>query len=273
MCRSSPWSSSLPASLPEPAFQGEDRLLLASDLHLSDETPALTDWALDWLRQACLGHGVRHLWLLGDLFDAWVGDDQVQQSPCAQAVAQTLRGLSEQGIQVGLMRGNRDFLLGQDFAQACGAESLPDEWAGPLPDGIQTLVCHGDALCLDDTDYMQFRNMTRQAGWQSAFLGQTLAVRLAAAQQLRAESESAKSGKSMAIMDIRPSAAQDLLRSLGCERLIHGHTHRPGQSPLGERALRWVLPDWAPATPEQPARGGGLLVHSGGVEVLGASAP
>lgn len=243
---------------------------MISDLHLADETPSLTDFALEWLNRAIYSHAPSHIWVLGDLFDAWVGDDQISLSETAQRVAHTLRDAQETGIQIGLMRGNRDFLLGATYAQACGASLLPDEWVGPLPDGTPTVVCHGDSLCLDDTEYLAFREQTRAPEWQQAFLAQTLEQRLSVARQIRAQSEAAKAGKSMEIMDIRLSAAVERLKAMGCSQLIHGHTHRPGHSPLGGDLQRWVLPDWmAPGSGHDRSRGGGLLLSQSGIQALG----
>jgi len=247
-------------------------VLVLSDLHLADEAPALTDFALGWLTQAVDRHVPSHIWVLGDLFDAWVGDDQIGLSATAQRVAGALEGAHQKGVSIGLMRGNRDFLLGADFAQACAGSLLVDEWVGLLPDGTPTLICHGDGLCLDDTEYLAFREQTRAPEWQQAFLGQPLEQRLAVARQIRAQSETAKATKPSEFMDIRPSAAVDRLKAMGCTQLIHGHTHRPGHSALGHDFQRWVLPDWeAPAPTKDHRRGGGLLLTQKGVQVLGVS--
>ncbi|MEY2776667.1 MAG: UDP-2,3-diacylglucosamine hydrolase [Pseudomonadota bacterium] len=259
-------------SLPNPELSATDRLLLVSDLHLSDETPDLTQLALDWIQDQSSRLELSALWVLGDLFDAWVGDDQLSLSPCAQQVAEGLHRLSGSGIQVALMQGNRDFLLGASFAEACGASLLPEVWTGALPDGQRAVVCHGDGLCLDDRDYMQFREQTRDAQWQHRFLAMPLDQRLQTARQIRAKSESEKASKSMEIMDIRASAAIQLLERHKSALLIHGHTHRPGSSPLGPYHTRWVLTDWHWAPSLDARRGGGLLLTQAGPQSLGLSA-
>lgn len=243
---------------------------MVSDLHLADEAPSLTRFCLDWIDRTVQEHLPSHLWILGDLFDAWVGDDHLHESNAAQQVAQALTRYAHEGLKVGLMHGNRDFLLGAGFAQACGASLLPDEWAGRLPDGTSALICHGDALCLDDTDYLQFRTLTRDPEWQASFLAQPLEQRLATARQIRSESDSAKATKPIEIMDLRISAAIERLQACQSELLIHGHTHRPGHSRLDQTFWRWVLPDWAVS---DGPRGGGLLLTQSGIHSLGVSAP
>lgn len=271
MCPWNRWSSSLRGSLPSRSFSAGDRLLLVSDLHLADETPSLTELALGWLEQATQAHGITHLWILGDLFDAWVGDDQLGCSPAAQQASGCLRALAGRGLTLGLMQGNRDFLLGEDFAHACSAELLAESWSGALPDQRIALICHGDSLCLDDLDYMRFRAQTRAPAWQQDFLAQPLAQRLATARQMRTQSETHKAGKSPEIMDIRPSAAEALLRERHSRLLIHGHTHRPGESRLGETSCRWVLTDWHWGPRQSDCRGGGLLLTAAGIQSLGLS--
>lgn len=241
--------------------------LLCSDLHLSDETPQLTQAFVAWLTRAAQQTAPKAVLILGDLFDAWVGDDVLQSatSPTADAVISCLTALGRQGIVVGLMHGNRDFLLGEVFAQACGATMLQDPCTLAIEGGMQIALTHGDQLCTQDTDYQQFRQQVRSAAWQAQFLAQPLAQRLAVAKSLRAKSEIEKGGKSMAIMDVTLTDAELLTDRLGADLLLHGHTHRPGCTAMPHGKLRWVLPDWEVDAAGKMLRGGGLLADAHGV--------
>jgi len=217
--------------------------LFISDLHLSEQRPGTTAALL-----GLLGGRAREaaaLYVLGDLFDAWIGDDDLGE-PMHTQVAGALRALSGQGVPVFVMHGNRDFLLGERFAQAAGATLLADPTVVELAGG-RTLLAHGDTLCTDDRDYAAFRAQVRDAAWQRTFLARPLAQRRAEAARLRAASEAGKRLKAAQIMDVTPRAVEDLLRAHGCRRLIHGHTHRPGRQAHevdGAACERWVLPDW-----------------------------
>lgn len=185
------------------------------------------------------------LYILGDLFDAWVGDDDLSGA-WAGALAQALRRVSDSGVEICVMHGNRDFLLGERFAAAAGARLLPDPYRIDLH-GIPTLLSHGDALCTDDLDYQRFRALIRSPDWVRAFLAKPLAERHALATHLREQSETAKRGKSMISMDADIEAIHAVCREQDCSRLIHGHTHRPGRHDFrleGRACERWVLPDW-----------------------------
>lgn len=252
----------LTLSLPQ-----EGRVLLASDVHLSPEQPDLTACFLQWLAAA---QSLRPDWLilLGDLMDAWVGDDQMQVAgPEGQlwaSLAEALQAHAAQGTQIGLVVGNRDFLMGELAAKSLGAQLLGD-WVRIEQPSIGTaLLCHGDQLCLDDTDYQAFRSLVRVKDWQEAFLARSLADRMAQARALRSQSEHEKQLKAPEIMDIQPKAAMEALDTHACDLLIHGHTHRPGCDALPDGRARWVLPDWA-APPS--GRGGGLLIDPRGVVV------
>lgn len=185
------------------------------------------------------------LYILGDLFDAWVGDDDLAE-PLHAEVTQALARLSGSGVRVHLLHGNRDFLIGPAFAQAAGLQLLPDPTLIDLY-GTPTLLTHGDTLCSDDAAYLAFRDQVRAPAWHSAFLAQPLAERKALAAQWRARSEQEKQSKSEAIMDANPDAVADTLRRHGYPRLIHGHTHRPARHEHqvdGRLCERWVLPAW-----------------------------
>ncbi|ABE48765.1 MULTISPECIES: UDP-2,3-diacylglucosamine diphosphatase [Methylobacillus] len=216
--------------------------LLISDLHLCDSRPAITAQFLDFLhRQATQA---RALYILGDFFEYWAGDDDLAHY---QPIIQALRALSDHGTQLYFMHGNRDFLIGEAFAYAAGLKLLPDPSLLILH-GKRALLSHGDALCTDDAAYQAFRRQVRHPTWQQEFLQQPLDMRKAQIAALRQRSEQEKSGKQESIMDVNPEAVAALLREYDYpELLIHGHTHRPALHPLevdGHRIDRWVLGDW-----------------------------
>ena len=217
-------------------------LLLVSDLHLDASRPATTRAFLDLL--AGEARDCEALYILGDLFEAWVGDDDPGEP--GASVCAALRALSESGVPVFLMRGNRDFLYGQRMAERCGATLLPDPCVAVLQ-GVPTLLMHGDLLCTDDAAYQAFRRQVRDPAWQANFLAQPLAARQAFAAQARAASREHQQGLSETITDVNPRAVEDTLALYGVSRLIHGHTHRPAMHSLqvgGRPAQRIVLGDW-----------------------------
>lgn len=224
-----------------------DRLLFISDLHLEDSRPDITDALLRFL--AGQTGQCQALYILGDLFEVWIGDDA--WDPLAQRVAAALRAFTEAGAQVYLMHGNRDFLLGEDFASACGARLLPDPSVIDTPLG-PLLLSHGDALCTDDVDYQNFRRQVRDPAWQQAFLAQGISERRAFADQARQQSKQATADKDAGIMDVNQDAVQDFLLSHQQCRLLHGHTHRPDfheialPEPVQGQTDAWrlVLGDW-----------------------------
>ena len=221
--------------------------LFISDLHLDAERPAITELFARFLREQA--RGADALYILGDLFDAWVGDDD--PSPTASRVADELRALRQSGVPVYFMRGNRDFLLGHDYARRAGMTILPDP-AVILLYGATTLLMHGDTLCTDDVAYQAFRAQTRNPQWQEQFLAQPLAARLAFAQQARAASRAHQAGLQQqnlmeAITDVSAPTVASTLRRYGIDTLIHGHTHRPAEHALeveGRACRRIVLGDW-----------------------------
>ena len=223
------------------------RDLLISDLHLSDERPSITDRFVEFLGREATGS--RGLYILGDLFDYWVGDDELNAddgAPLARRVASALEALARTGTPVYVMQGNRDFLLGSSFFSACGALALPDPTVTEIG-GVKTLLMHGDTLCTDDRDYMAWRHTARSPSWQAEFLAAPIGERRARSRALRAESETRKRTKSAEIMDVNQQAVVEVFRRHGVTRLIHGHTHRPGRHELnleGRRCERWVLPAW-----------------------------
>jgi UDP-2,3-diacylglucosamine hydrolase len=235
---------------------------LIADLHLTPEDPATAGRCLDFLAEAAPAAGA--LYILGDLFEAWPGDDLLEQ-PFPAAVVGALRRLSDQGTAVALMHGNRDFLIGAAFCRAAGATLLADPSVLELH-GVPTLLMHGDSLCTDDAAYQQIRRQVRDPAWQQAVLAKPLVERLAMARQFRDASESAKSDKSDRIMDVNADAVAAAFRQSGCSRLIHGHTHRPARHALmvdGQPRERWVLPDW------YDGRGGYLRCDAAGCTAIG----
>ncbi len=218
--------------------------LLISDLHLEPSRPKLTQGLIDFLEQhkgACA-----RLFILGDLFEAWIGDDD--DNALSDAIAAALKAFADEGAEIGLMHGNRDFLLGEAYAARCGARLMP-ETEIIESDGERFLLMHGDSLCTDDTDYQSFRKQVRQPAWQSAFLSQSLDARRAFAEQARSQSKSATAGKSQEIMDVNAAAVLDCLRRFEVTQLVHGHTHRPATHSIDDPALalsatRSVLGDW-----------------------------
>jgi len=216
--------------------------LFISDLHLDDERPFITELFLQFLRGEA--RDAQALYILGDLFESWIGDDD--DAPLAQQVQDTLAELSRSGVATYFMAGNRDFLVGPRFAQRSGVTLLDDPTRIDLA-GIPTLLMHGDTLCTDDVAYQKFRAQVRDPAWQQAFLAQPLEQRRAFAAQARAQSR-LHTGSAMAqIMDVTDAAVQDALRRHGAQRLIHGHTHRPARHRVdvdGRDAERIVLGDW-----------------------------
>lgn len=217
-------------------------LLFVSDLHLDAARPATIRAFLELLEGPA--RRAEALYILGDLFEAWVGDDDPGEP--GASVCAALKALSGSGVPVFLMRGNRDFLYGQHMAERCGATLLPDPCVVSLY-GVPTLLMHGDLLCTDDTAYQAFRLQVRDPAWQQQFLAQPLPARQAFAAQARAASREHQQGASESIMDVTPAAVAETMARFGVSRLIHGHTHRPGMHSLlvDERpALRVVLGDW-----------------------------
>jgi UDP-2,3-diacylglucosamine hydrolase len=216
--------------------------LFISDLHLDSGRPAITRLFLDFLEQRAVK--AEALYILGDLFEVWVGDDD--DGELGQTVAGALKTLSQQGVAVYLLHGNRDFLLGAGFTTVSGAGLLPEATVIALDD-IPTLIMHGDTLCTDDVDYQALRARVRSPAWQAQALALPLTQRRLLAGQLREGSQQAIQGKAYEIMDVNPQAVENALRTHRVQRLIHGHTHRPGIHEWlldGEPVQRIVLGAW-----------------------------
>lgn len=221
-------------------------ILFVSDLHLSAQTPELNALFLKFLGGRA--RAAEALYILGDLFEYWVGDDDLDD-PGHVAIVSALRELDTAGVAVSVMRGNRDFLLGDGFAAASGARLLSDPYILSTPEW-QFVLAHGDALCTDDREYQSFRTQSRNPEWQSAFLQKPLAERHAIARALREKSEAGKAdraGRADYLMDVNAGATEDFLREHGYATFIHGHTHRPATHDHivdGIHVERWVLADW-----------------------------
>jgi UDP-2,3-diacylglucosamine hydrolase len=218
-------------------------ILFISDLHLSPERPELIEAFHALVRGPA--RGAAALYAIGDLFDAWLGDDQLRE-PLPAGVAKAFSALAAAGTPIYLQRGNRDFLIGERFAQACGAMLLPDAVVHDIQ-GTPTLVMHGDQLCTDDVDYQRFRAYWQNPVHRRRLLALPYFIRRGVAALFRATSRRATSSKPEAIMDANADAVVAALREHGVARLIHGHTHRPARHELvvdGRRCERYVLADW-----------------------------
>jgi UDP-2,3-diacylglucosamine hydrolase len=217
--------------------------LFISDLHLVGERPAITDLFLHFTKT--IAPRAQALYILGDLFEYWIGDDNTDDT-LAAVVADTLKRLSSSGVKVFLMQGNRDVLLGPGFADQSGAELIDDPTLINLY-GRPTLLTHGDALCIEDIEYQKFREYARSPMHQQQFLTQSLETRRERMLQMRAQSEMSKQQKDLEIMDVTTSAVDQLLRNHHYPNIIHGHTHRPARHEHdvdSHRCERWVLTDW-----------------------------
>jgi UDP-2,3-diacylglucosamine hydrolase len=217
--------------------------LFISDLHLTEERPEANERFIAFLEEKA--RRARALYILGDFFEYWIGDDDLAE-PFNAVVAGLLTDISKNGVPVSLMHGNRDFLIGERFCAATGARLLTDPTVEAI-EGERTLLVHGDTLCTDDVEYQAWRRKARDPAFQAAFLAKSRAERRQAMLQMREKSKEVVQGKTAEIMDVNDAAVRDALRRHGVRRLIHGHTHRAGRHAIevdGERCERWVLPDW-----------------------------
>lgn len=214
-----------------------------SDLHLTSARPEINRIFFDFLRGTA--RAAEALYILGDLFEYWAGDDDLQD-PLNARVAAELKALSAAGVPVYLIHGNRDFLLLAGFCAASGVQVLADPTVVDLYD-TPTVLLHGDTLCTDDLRYQAWRRRLRSRLGQKLFLLQPLWLRRAEIERARVASERAKQVKSAQIMDVTQSAVEQAFRESGCTRMIHGHTHRPARHVHevdGRACERWVLSDW-----------------------------
>jgi len=216
--------------------------LFISDLHLEAERPDIAEQFLKFLETDA--SQADDLYILGDLFEAWVGDDDPNTHYFT--IKRALRKLSDSGIPVYFMHGNRDFMIGRGFANETGVEILKDPHKVVMY-GRQVLLSHGDALCTDDVQYQRVRKMTRDPDWQATILARPLKDRLRMAEEARRQSLEQTMNLSMEIMDVNQNAVKTVIKSFKVDVLLHGHTHRPAihDVDLGNRkAKRIVLGDW-----------------------------
>jgi len=216
--------------------------LFISDLHLEETRPDITGAFLRFLDEKT--PGTERLYILGDFFEAWIGDDE--RTPLQEQVASALKAVCDRGTEIFLMHGNRDFLIGEDYCQRAGATLLDDPTVIDLY-GTPTLLMHGDSLCTADEEYQKFRANMRNPQMQKMMLARPLEDRQKMARQLRDMSMAKNQGKAEAIMDVTPEEVVREMEAHGVQRMIHGHTHRPAIHDLtanGQPAKRIVLGDW-----------------------------
>jgi UDP-2,3-diacylglucosamine hydrolase len=234
--------------------------LFISDLHLAADRPDIAGLFLKFL--ATEARTADALYILGDLFEYWIGDEQVDW-PEYRPVVAALRAVVDAGVPVSVIVGNRDFLMGADFEAASGCRRLSDVTRIDLY-GEPVVIMHGDELCTRDTEYMKFRAVVRNPGWQRAFLEKSVDERRRIAGEYREISQQTTAAKKPEIMDVTPEAVDELLRRHGVHHLIHGHTHRPAQHRFmldGQPARRTVLGDWY-------EQGSVLRCRPGGCELI-----
>jgi len=216
--------------------------LFISDLHLEADRPDIGEQFLAFL--AGRAREADALYILGDLFEAWVGDDD--PSPYYAGMKDALRELSDSGVPVYFMHGNRDFMIGERFAAETGATLLPDPHRVDFY-GEKVLLSHGDYLCTDDVEYQQVRAMTRDPQWQAMMMSKSIEERVAFARQARQQSQARSASMTEEITDVNEDAVEEAIREHGVDILLHGHTHRPAVHPfhVDERPVhRIVLGDW-----------------------------
>jgi UDP-2,3-diacylglucosamine hydrolase len=229
--------------------------LFISDLHLSADRPEANERFFSFMEGKA--RSAATLYVLGDLFETWIGDDDIVERFNA-VIAGFFAALTRSGTPLYLMHGNRDLLIGERFSRETGGKLLPDPTMLDI-EGTPTLLMHGDTLCTDDTEYQAWRLKARSAAFQGMFLSKSLEERRAMSVMMREKSKEAIAGKPAEIMDVNAGAVRDAFHKHGVARMIHGHTHRPGRHELevdGRRCERWVLPDWY-------GRGGYLEISGG----------
>jgi UDP-2,3-diacylglucosamine hydrolase len=231
--------------------------LFVSDLHLQASHPVTAATFLRFLAERAAA--AQQLYLLGDLFEYWAGDDDIAD-PFHHTIVQALRAVSDAGVAVYWIAGNRDFLVGHAFADAAGLTLLQEPHVIDIA-GQRIALVHGDAECTLDTNYIAFRAQVRQSDWQQQFLAMPLAQRKAIIAGMREGSREAHTMKADAIMDVTPAAIDALHAATCADTIIHGHTHRPALHADG-RHRRFVLPDWE--LDAAPERGGWIAVDSAG---------
>lgn len=238
--------------------QPEAVALFVSDVHLQPTMPGTAASFLRFLNE--YAGEVPYLFVLGDLFEYWAGDDDLV-TPFYRQIADALGAVAAKSVQIGWIGGNRDFLLGEDFARAAGMRLLPDPFTTELANR-RLVLSHGDRECTDDHAYQTFRQQVRDAQWQRSFLAQSLERRKAIIEGMRAGSREAQREKSYEIMDVNENAIAELFERTGAQVMVHGHTHRPAMHRYPSGAVRYVLPDWD--LDGEQARGGWLALQTDG---------
>ncbi|NOX27963.1 MAG: UDP-2,3-diacylglucosamine diphosphatase [Gammaproteobacteria bacterium] len=216
--------------------------LFISDLHLAADRPDISQQFLSFMQNSA--PRAEALYILGDLFEIWLGDDAI--TPAHDVIINAIRSISDRGIPVYFMHGNRDFLIGDEFAKACGCKLLNDPCVIDLY-GTPTLLTHGDLLCTDDVDYQAFRAYIRNPQTLEQLMALSIEERIAKGKEYRAGSQAANKEKSMEIMDVNQDAVIAMLREHNVSQMIMGHTHRPQVHAIevdGKPAKRIVLGDW-----------------------------
>ena len=234
-----------------------------SDLHLEPSRPDSIQQLFAFLQQ--IQGNADALFILGDFFEYWIGDDFLDTPAGGQLapIIAALRAVSDGGVPLYFMHGNRDFLVGERFAADTGCTLLPEQQVVDLY-GTQTLLMHGDTLCTDDKDYQKARAVFRDPKWQKQVLTWTIQQRLDRAKEMREVSQESVQNKSDEIMDVNQGAVEAVMAETGVQRLIHGHTHRPATHDFelgGKAAQRIVLADWY-------GQGSALRVDGDGIEVV-----
>ena len=236
--------------------------LFVSDVHMHPNLPRTNQAFVTFLNKHA--SQARQLYLLGDLFEYWAGDDDID-TLFHQEVVHALRSLSDSGVELFWIAGNRDFLVGEEFAKETGISLLADP-ATVTVANHRIILTHGDALCTDDTSYMQFRSQVREEHWQSSFLALPLAHRKQIIEGMRQNSKDSQRSKTAAIMDVNLDATLQLFVAADTCTMIHGHTHRPARHTLdinGQQLTRFVLPDWV--CENTSMRGGWIGIDATGI--------
>jgi len=218
--------------------------LFISDLHLCESRPQVNALFFNFLKE--MAATTKALYILGDLFEYWIGDDQLDHDPLARKVAAALRSVADSGVSIFFMHGNRDFLIGERFAHEAGLTLLDDPTLIDL-DGQRCLLLHGDTLCTDDVAYQVFRRQARDPAWQASVLAKPFDERMQFAKKIREQSASEKSLKAEDIMDVSSETVAETFRAWDYPLMIHGHTHRPAvhvHEVDGRACTRHVLADW-----------------------------
>jgi UDP-2,3-diacylglucosamine hydrolase len=257
--------SSLPRRKLSESSSGVRRTCFIADLHLAEERPQASGRFFHFLDT--IASSADALYILGDLFEYWVGDDDLG-APITRQTAQKISAMTAAGIPVYFMHGNRDFMLAQRYAELCGMSLLDDPAIVDLY-GTRTVLTHGDMLCTDDKGYQRYRKLVRHPLVQKTLLALPLGLRHIMARSARSGSERAKADKPYDIMDVNQNAVAEMFQHSGAVRMIHGHTHQPAQhvtSVGGKDRERWVLPDWY-------GEGGYLACSAEGCELLPAASP